>query len=120
MGLRNVISIFILILLATPGVSQSENQEVKQGEVLVINEAVNYGYSHLNLPRANFIIKAGGRPNYNSLKGLEVEVTEVKINKKGDVKVKLKRRDGKKFFGSFPAVTANYKQALNAGEIRKK
>ena len=74
----------------------------------------------MDFPRANFIIKAGGRPDYSRLKGLEVEVAEVKTDKKGDVKVTLKRRDGKKFFGSFPAVTANYKKALSTGEIRKK
>lgn len=120
MALRNFLSFFIFIFLITSVVAQPETEEVQQGEVLVIHEPVNYGYSHVKLPRANFIIKSGGTPDYNNLKGLEVEVAEVKTTRKGDVKVILKRRDGKKFFGSFPAISANYEEALNSGELRRK
>lgn len=117
---KSFLSFSIFTFLLTSAVAQSGNHGVEQGEILVINQPVNYAYSHVNFPKANFIIKSGGRPDYSGLKGVEVEVSKVKTNRQGDIKVTLKRRDGKKFFGNFPAVTANYNKALSTGEIIKK
>lgn len=113
------LTFFFIIALGFPTLAQSDTSDATKGEVLIIHEPVSYGYSHVNFPRPNFIIKTGGRPDFKLVKGIKVEVTEVKTNDNGESKVILKRIDGKKFFGSFPAISANYEEALQSGELRR-
>ncbi|MCM8570774.1 hypothetical protein NE848_15365 [Gramella jeungdoensis] len=119
MRIRNFLSIFFILSFALPSLAQPDTNRVDPGEVLIIHEPENYGYSHVNFPRANFIIKAGGRPDFKLLKGVKVEVTEVETRKNGESKVILRRVDGEKFFGKFPAISANYEKALKSGELKK-
>ena len=95
-----------------------ELQEVKVGETLEIGSPESSMYKHIDFPRANFIIKKGGIANYKSLEGNKVVITSLKEKKDGSYLVKLKRADGKRFFGSHVAVSANLKDALESGELR--
>lgn len=97
--------------------AQSEPQTVKTGDVLVINKPSNQTFKHLDLPRANFIIKKGGIANYKSIVGKRVRVKGVKRNKLGETTVVLEREDGRKFFNSFPSITANLNNAVEEGEL---
>ncbi|CAL66032.1 hypothetical protein GFO_1058 [Christiangramia forsetii KT0803] len=91
---------------------------LKVGDILTIETPKNYQYSHLNLPKANFIIKSGEIVNYKKLPGTRVEITKIKTKNSKTI-VLLKRKDGKKFFGSFPSIRASYKKALASGELSR-
>ena len=119
MRIRDFLSILTIFSLTLSTFAQPAPNAVDKGEVLVIDSPENYTYSHVDFPRANFIIKTGGRPDFKLMKGVKVQVTEVKTRKNGESKVILKRIDGKKFFGKFPEVSANYEAALKAGELKK-
>ena len=50
--------------------------------------------------------------------GEKVVVTSVKEKKDGTTQIKIKRNDGGRFFGSHTVVTADYKDAINSGELQ--
>ena len=108
---------FILFLLSF--VTKAQDSPVDVGEVLRIEDSKQFGYSYVNLPKANFIIKKGGTLNYDALSGTLVVVKEVRTNKKNESIVLLERKDGRKFFGSFPMIKARYKMAINSGELSR-
>jgi len=77
-------------------------------------------YQYIDFPRANFIIKRGGIANYKLVEGEKVVVTSVKEKKDGSIQVKIKRKDGGRFFGSHTVVAADFKEAMASGELRAK
>lgn len=95
-----------------------DSNNLKVGEILRLEAPENYDYTHIKLPRANFIIKKGGIANYKKLDGTRVEITKIKISN-NKIVVLLKRKNGKKFFGSFPVIRANYKEAIASGELSR-
>lgn len=109
----------LIFLILSPTLSAQEIDEVRVGEVLKIGIADTYEYSDVKFPKANFIIKKGEIVNYKKLVGTLVEVTEVKTNNNGNTVVILRKKNGEKFFGSFPEIRANYKEALASGELSR-
>lgn len=119
MRLFRTLTLILGLFSLIPLNAQKMEENVEIGEILKIGNANNYQYSHVKLPRPNFIIKTGGIPNYDKLEGVLVEVTEVKTDNQGDIKVILKRKDGKKFFNSFPEIKADYNKAIASKELLK-
>ncbi|MCM5662127.1 hypothetical protein [Galbibacter mesophilus] len=95
----------------------AQEKEVNVGDVFTINSISKSDFSHIELPRKNIIIKRGGVPDYKTVFNNEVVVTEVSTNNDGEQIARLKRTDGRKFFSSFPTVTANVNRALEAEEL---
>ena len=112
------LALLLALIFSTPVMAQ-DTEVIEVGDLLKIEAAQNYEYSHVQFPRPNFIIKKGGIANYKKLNGTIVKVTKVTKDEKGESIIKLKRRDGKKFFGSFPVVMANYDKALASKELSK-
>lgn len=116
--MKHIIAILFLMVFSFNSNAQKAN-ELKKGEVLKIGNPTTYTFSNINMPRANFIRKKGGIPNYKKLAGTLVVVTEVKYQDNEVSSVVLERKDGKKFFGSFPEIKASYKEALKSGELSR-
>ena len=91
--------------------------DVKVGDVFEIGQPETNKYKHIKFPKANFIVKRGGTANYKRVEGQKVVVTSIKEKKDGTTLVKIKRTDGNRFFGSHNVVTADFKQALESGEL---
>ena len=94
--------------------------EVRVGDVLEIGRPETNTFKHINFPRANFIIKRGGRANYKRVEGNKVVVTSIKEKKDGTTQVKIKRKDGGRFFGSHAVVAADFDEAIKSGELQVK
>jgi hypothetical protein len=91
---------------------------VDVGDVFEIGKPKANKYKHIDFPRENFIIKRGGLANYKSAEGATVVVTSVKEKKDGTTKIRIKRKDGGRFFGSHTVIQANYKEAISSGELQ--
>lgn len=92
--------------------------DVKTGDVFKIGTPESTAYQHIDFPRPNIIIKRGGIANYKSVQGYKVVVTDVKTDKEGTIIIKIKPVDGKRFFGSHRVIEADYKAALESGELQ--
>jgi hypothetical protein len=91
---------------------------VNVGDVFEIGKPETNKFKHIDFPRENFIIKRGGIANYRRAHGEEVVVTAVKEKKDGTTEIKIKRNDGGRFFNSHTVVTADFKEAINSGELQ--
>lgn len=94
------------------------SSSVNVGDVFEIGKPETNKFKHINFPRENFIIKRGGIANYRRAHGEEVVVTAVKEKKDGTTEIKIKRNDGGRFFNSHTVVTADFKEAINSGELQ--
>ena len=112
------ITLLLLFIISNP-IKAQDGKDIGVGDLLRIEASQNYQYAHVQFPRPNFIIKRGGVANYKKLIGTLVEVTEVKKNKNDETIIILKRKDNKKFFGSFPVIRANYNNAIASEELSK-
>ncbi|MEO9893165.1 hypothetical protein [Aurantibacter sp.] len=114
--------IAFLFSVSTLSAQNSTNQDsnVQVGDVFTIGSAESNSYKHINFPRANFIIKRGGILNYKKIPGSLVEITSVKEKADGTTAVKLKRKNGTRFFGSHKVVEADIYAAVNSGELQAK
>ncbi|TLP81753.1 hypothetical protein [Maribacter sp. ACAM166] len=110
--------VFVISTTGLQAQKNAEQQEVKVGDVLQIGKPKALQYKYIDFPRPNFIIKRGGLANYDRVFGNRVVVTSVKQKKDGTIKVRLKRADGGRFFGSHSQVAANFREALKSGELR--
>lgn len=108
-----------LILFVMSIVAKAQNTEAEVGEVLRIGESKNYGYTYVKLPKSNFIIKKGSVLNFDNLNGTLVVISEITSGKNDEKVVVLKRKDGRKFFGSFPSIKARYNLAISSGELSR-
>ena len=108
---------FACALLSLKAQTEPVEEEINVGAVLQIGKSVTYGYSHINFPRPNFIIKRGGILNYKNLWGEKVVVTEVYQNIKNETEITLERKNGKKFFRNYKSVKAKLVEALASGEL---
>ncbi|MER3373767.1 MAG: hypothetical protein RIM83_03935 [Allomuricauda sp.] len=110
---------YILVVAFMIGALSLNAQEVSVGDVFEIGTPDAPQYEHIDFPRANFIIKRGGIANYKRVEGNKVVVTSVKEKKDGTLKVRIKRIDGNRFFGSHWQVAANFREAVASGELVK-
>ncbi len=115
--MQKILIISFMIFYVLEFNAQIQSHSVRTGDILVINQTADQNYKYINLPRVNFIIKKGGIADFKSIVGSMVQVTGVKKNKLDETIVGLQREDGKKFFNSFPSITANLKSAIEAGEL---
>ena len=120
----NKLQLFLVLLLSFSFLSNADTSSLNQekpkiGDVLVISENNSGQYKHIKLPRKNILIKRGVIPNYTSVSGAEVKISEIKENKYGKIDVKLVRTDGKKFFNKIKSITASYQKAVDSGELLK-
>ncbi len=90
---------------------------IKTGDVYIINEVESLNYNYIDLPRLNTLIKKGSVANYKSIVGIEVVVESVIKKDDNTTEVVLKRKDGKKFFNYLPTVSANLEKAVEKGEL---
>lgn len=114
-----VIALFSIGALQAQQNNTTASNDIAVGDVLQIGEPVVSQYKHIDFPRANFIIKSGGIADFKTVKGNHVVVTAISENAKGETKVTLKRKDGRKFFRNYATVNADLAGALNDGELRK-
>ena len=118
---------YVIASLLTFGVMSTEaqiktdhEQIVQVGDTMQLKEPISGEYTYVKLPRLNFIIKKGGIPDIKQLYGEEVLIAEIKSTKNDATKIKIKRKDGKKFFNVLPSVTVLLEDALGADEIKFK
>ena len=94
--------------------------DVHVGDVYEIGEPATITFKHIDFPRANFIIKRGGIANYKSVVGNKVVIASVKEKRDGTSQVKIKRKDGGRFFGSHTVVAVDFAEAVKAGELHSR
>ncbi len=95
----------------------SAQDQPKIGDALTIYQPSAQTFKHIDFPRLNILVKRGKIPNYKSVYGNAVVITEVITQDDGKVYVILKKKDGSKFFGFLSKVKANYAKALEAKEM---
>ncbi|NND63184.1 MAG: hypothetical protein HKN48_08320 [Flavobacteriaceae bacterium] len=116
--------IFVFLFLVSTLYSNAQEtkdpllQEVQLGIEMEIGHPESSTYNYIEFPRPNFIIKRGGIANFNRVPGTKVVVVAFKEKKDGTRWVRLKRADGKRFFGSHPSVMADLNKALSSGELQ--
>jgi hypothetical protein len=115
--IKYVIALLFSVSLLNAQNANLEKTNVQVGDTFEIGRPETNSYKHINFPRANFIIKRGGIANYKRVEGHKVVVTDIKEKKDGTTQVKLKRTNGNRFFGSHTVVSADFKEALESGEL---
>jgi len=113
--MKSYILLFVFTICSLSIYAQVD--EVKIGSVLKIGEPATKNYKHINFPKANIIAKRGGIANYEILKNSLVVINSVSETKEGITVIKIKRKDGKRFFGSHNYISAYYKSAIASGEL---
>lgn len=110
---------YVIILFFSANLLNAQMKtDVKVGDIFEIGKPETNTYEYIGFPRANFIIKRGGIANYKRVEGERVVVTSVKQGKDGSTKVKIKRKDGHRFFGSHSVITVDFDAALESGELQ--
>nr|WP_298793401.1 hypothetical protein [uncultured Allomuricauda sp.] len=109
---------FLALLLSLSNLHSQEKQmdDVRIGDELTLGEPSNASYTHILVPRKNFIIKRGGIPNLKALKHTKVTITNITYGKK--TQVTFKKSDGTKFFRFYKTMKADFNQAVAAGELK--
>ena len=116
--MRHTILSFVLAFFAS-GLMYAQNStaDYNKGDVFEIG-SVHYGnYRHINFPRANFIIKKGGIPNFSNITGQKVVITSIDKNRNGKQVATIKRVDSRKFFNSQKYVTVSIDEAIKQKEL---
>lgn len=108
---------FALCTLGLFSQSQITTVDVNIGDTYKIGTAQTATYKHIDIPKPNIIRKRGGLPNHRDIQGSIVEVTDIKEKKNGTTEVVIKLKDGRRFFGSHRWIKADFKGALEAGEL---
>jgi len=114
-----VVLTFLLIFFSGSIYSQNTDTNIKVGTVFTIAEVANNNYTHINFPKANFILKKGGIANYETIKGEKVEVTSIKENAKGTLIATIKLTSKRYFFNSHKYVTVAIDEAIANKELLK-
>lgn len=113
-----IVLLFSINLLHEQANASQTNIKVKVGDVFEIGKPETNKYKYIDFPKANFIIKRGGIANYKRVEGEKVVVTSVKEKKDGSTKIKIKRVDGNRFFGSHSIVAVDFFGAMESGELQ--
>ena len=114
-----VLMVLGTISLNAQNAKQVVHEEVEVGDILRIGEPDASRFQHIEFPRPNFIIKKGGIANYKRVEGDKVVVTSIKETKDGTIEVQIKLANGGRFFRTHSVVTADLKNALESGELRR-
>lgn len=115
--MKRILIFSVILIFAYKAQAQNLNPEVEVGDVLTITGSADNNLKSFNLPKANFIIKKGGIADYKRLRGHRVEITAITTEEDGSHKLVLRREDGRKFFRSFPVITAKLEPALANREL---
>ncbi|MBU2940855.1 hypothetical protein KO494_15000 [Lacinutrix sp. C3R15] len=107
-----VMVLFICVSLLSYGQSQP-----KVGDKLMVKAPSAQFYNHISFPQLNILVKRGKTSSYKPVIGSQVVVADVVSDDNNENYVVLKKEDGTKFFGLYATVKANYKKALQAGEL---
>ncbi|WP_460218615.1 hypothetical protein [Psychroserpens sp. MEBiC05023] len=107
---------FTILFLGFSIISYGQNQP-KVGDVLEINKPYAQTFNHIKFPKVNMLIKKGKVPNYNSVYGTKVVISNIKTKGDGTTYVILKKQDDSKFFGYLTEVKAHYTNAIESGEL---
>lgn len=112
--------LLLAFFLCLGGMLNAQDKEniVAEGDIVVLGEPESSGYSHIDFPRKNIIIKRGAIPNFNALIGERLVVQSLETNKEGITEAVLIRRDGMNFFRFFTKVRADIDQAIESGELK--
>jgi len=109
--------VFVMCSLGLFAQSSLTADNVKIGTIYQIGKPSTNTYKYINFPRPNMIIKGGGIVNYQNVKSNIVLVTSINKKKDGTTIVKIKRKDGKRFFGSHKVITVDLTGALQSEEL---
>ncbi len=115
-----IMALFSVSVLTAQTSTELFHNEVKVGDVFEIGRPATNQYEHIDFPRPNFIIKKGGIANYKKVEGNTIIVTSIKEKKDGTTKIKMKRTNGTRFFGTHPVVSADFAEAVSSGELLAK
>ncbi|WBL21406.1 hypothetical protein [Zunongwangia sp. HRR-M8] len=113
--MRTIILFSLCLMISGLGFAQ-QPENVEKGDTFTLKSSSNVKFQSLKLPKLNFLVKQGERPNYKKLNGLEVEVVSLEETKKGTYAV-LKRTDDKDFFIHRKTLKANLEKAFSYGEL---
>ena len=119
-----MIKYLIMVALTLSSITAQENSDcdppinVYTGDMLEIAQPSASTYRYINLPRANFLIKRGGIANFNKLRGQKIQIIEVKTTEDCKTEVRVKRKDGKKFFNTLTTMSIDLDNAVETGEVK--
>lgn len=112
-------STLIMVFLFSIGMLQAQENldSIEKGTVLTLGTATPSGYTYIDFPNNNIIIKRGAIAHFNQLEGRKVVVEEV-LSKNGKTEVTLRPKDGRNFFRFWPTITAHLEKAMEKGELK--
>lgn len=117
--IKCVIAFLFSVNLLNAQINASQmSTDVKVGDTFEIGKLETNKHKYIDFTRANFIIKRGGIANYKGAEGKKVVVASVKERKDGSLRIKIKRVDGNRFFGSHSVVAVDFFGALDSGELQ--
>lgn len=114
---------YVIVLLFSTGLLSAQDAaiparlNVNVGDILEIGKPESVRYRYIDFPRANFIIKKGGIADFKRLVGERITVVSIKERRDGRTMIKIERADGGWFFGSHAQVRAEFKSAMESGEL---
>lgn len=114
--MRNYSFFAIIILFAGVAGLRAQTVSIQEGQVLELVLPDDGDFNHVDVPRKNFIIKRGGVPDMKTLDGNRVVVESIRESSRG-TRVVIRRADGRKFFRSFPTLTAHWPDAADSKEL---
>lgn len=116
--MKNTFKLLLILLFVTIAViSQTNQSNALEGDVYKIGKVVNDNYRHIQFPKGNIIRKRGGIPDYKSIMGEKVVITNLKEQKDGTVLATIKLVSGKRFFRSHKYIRVFLDRALEENEL---
>ena len=115
-----LVFIFTICTLGMFAQSKTTTIDVNVGDLFEIGAPESNTYQHINLPKAHTVRKRGGMHYDENIKGSTVIITAVKKKKNGSVVVKIKRKDGQRFFRTHKVIKADFTNAVQSGELQVK
>jgi len=112
-----ILSAVLALFFSVSLYAQDSKTNFNEGDVFQIGTVDDDNYEHINFPRANFIIKKGGIPNYKNIKGQKVVITSIKENSNGEQVATIKLVDSRNFFNSHTYVTVAIDEAIKTKEL---
>ena len=116
--MRSFLSFIAFMAISTITVhAQESSANYQVGDVFVIGNLVNNDFNHIDLPKANFIYKKGGIPNYKNLSGQKVKIASLKQGKDGQWIARIQLVASKKFFNTHKELSVDLVEAVNDQEL---
>lgn len=121
--MKNILVIGFLLYfsfqLSGQNSEQTSGEKFSIGDSYYIGQPSGQDFNYIQFPKRNFIVKRGSLPNYKNLIGKEILITGTRV-RNGRQEVTIRRTDGIKFFGSYPEVKVDIKNAIQSGELIRK